>query len=106
MTHTVYIGSDHRFTLPNARDADGTYLNAATVTSEVKTTSGASLASPVTPSFAYTAASDGTYTAVLTAANTNQLTAGSRYRWWVTFNGGTNKTAILKLNLVALDRER
>ena len=79
-----YIGEDLTVSITGLRDSyDDTYLNTATVTAELKDTSGTSLGSAATLSFQ--AATDGNYKGVIDhLEGPDDMVCGTLYDIWVT----------------------
>jgi hypothetical protein len=88
MTTTLYLQNDHVLQLDRLRDADGVYVNNATVQCiSIKNASGVDVSGITFPlALAYVAASNGKYRATL--QDTASFVAGHQYKAIVTVDGG------------------
>jgi hypothetical protein len=95
----ISIGSDVLVRLDKLKNAStDSYLNAATVTFNLKDSSGTVIQGPTT--MGYVAASNGRYEGVITSANTGALSQNSLYYVEITATSG-GYTLFRKLSCVA-----
>lgn len=90
----IEVGTDRVETITGLVDADGNYLNAATITYALKDASGTTV-SGATGSYSYTAASDGDYAATIDAVTTALLTPGQTYYLHVSVDQGSYEATSL-----------